>query len=495
MALLNATSIFGRPFALADDYRRVSRIFLRVLALIYLAAFASLAVQIEALAGSRGLLPLAAHLQDLHQQMGNLAYLRVPTLFWLDSSDAALQAATVAGCLFALMLLFNILPRVSLVAQFVLYLSLFHAGQLFMNFQWDYLLLEAGFLAIFLPGGPNRLVVWLFHWLLFRLRFESGASKLLSGDASWADFSALHYYFETQPLPHWGAWYAHQLPDWVLRSGVGFVLIAELLIPFLMFLPRRLRLMAAWITLLTQLLILATSNHNFFNLLTMALCLFLFDDKALGVSAREGSGWHLWKRVRPHRHFYGALTGVSGLIILATSSALMIQMLTNRPLSGTLAEAIPYLRSFGITHRYHVFPTIKTRRIEVELQGSWDGVDWQPYRFRYKPQALDERPRFIVPHQPRVDWMMWFVPLSLPLNQNWLEGLVARLFENAPPVTDQLAQNPFADRPPRYIRAELFHYRFTTTGERKETGDWWHREPLGPLLWLPWTNPHSGPGG
>jgi len=477
------------PFSIAADYRRVSRLFLRLLALIYLAAFASLALQIEALVGSRGLLPLTEHLQDAHQQMGAVAYVRLPTLFWLDAGDSALYSATVAGCVLAPMLLLGILPRLSLIGLFILYLSLFHAGQLFMNFQWDYLLLEAGFLAIFLPQGPNRLVVWLFHWLLFRLRFESGIAKLLSGDPAWSDFSALQYYFETQPLPHWGAWYAHQLPDWVLRSGVGLVLVAELLIPLLMFLPRRLRLLAAWVTLITQVLILLTSNHNFFNLLTMALCLFLFDDRAVAAAASAPA------RVvagSPGR-LYTAITGLGALLILSVSGSLLAEMVIRRSPPAVIADTIPYVRSFGIAHRYHVFPTIKTERIEVELQGSWDGIAWQSYTFRHKPQALDEMPRFIVPHQPRVDWMMWFVPLSLPMNRPWLERLAARLFENAPQVTALLKDNPFMQQPPRYIRAELFRYRFTTPEQRRATGLWWQREPLGPLLWLPWTNPAALP--
>ncbi|MEN8175351.1 MAG: lipase maturation factor family protein, partial [Pseudomonadota bacterium] len=262
MALSGA---FSGLFAPAAEMQRVSSLFLRVLALIYFSAFASLAFQIAGLAGPEGILPFADRLPVYRAELGNLAYLKYPTVFWISASDTALVGVTVAGCLLSVLLLFNIRPRAVLIGLFVLYLSLFHAGQMFMNFQWDYLLLEAGFLAIFIPGGPSRLVVWLFHWLLFRLRFLSGASKLITGDTSWSEFTALEYYFETQPLPHTGAWFAHQLPDGILMAGVVFVLFAELLIPWLMFLPRRWRLFAAWTTLLTQALIIATSNHNFFN--------------------------------------------------------------------------------------------------------------------------------------------------------------------------------------------------------------------------------------
>ena len=481
-------------FAPADDYRRVSRLFLRVLALIYLAAFGSLGLQIEGLAGSQGLLPFGAYLEEAQGQMGAGAYWRLPNLFWLDSSDGVLAGAAWAGCAFAVLLLFNVLPRLSLIALFVLYLSLFHAGQMFMNFQWDYLLLEAGFLAILLAFSATRLVIWLFHWLLFRLRFESGISKLISGDASWADLSALRYYFETQPLPHWGAWFAHQLPDWLLRSGAGFVLVAELLVPLLMFLPRRFRLFAAWVTLLTQLLIVLTSNHNFFNLLTMALCLFLFDDRAIaGAIPARSKETKAGAAPRPGRA-YRALVGAAAAVIVAASSALMAEMISGKTLPDRLSSAVGYVRAFGITQRYHVFPTIRTERLEVVLEGSADGTQWQPYRFRYKPQDVDRRPAFIVPLQPRLDWMMWFVTLNLPMNAQWLEGLVYGLFDNAPPVTGLLASNPFASSPPRMIRARVYRYRFATPDEKGITGDWWRRELLGPLIPFPWYNPAFGRG-
>ena len=478
-----STSILSLPFTLASDQLRVSALFLRVLGLIYFAAFASLAVQIEGLAGSRGILPFAAHLQALHAQMGDAAYWRVPTLFWLSAGDLALKGAAIAGCGFAVLLLFNRLPRLSLVMLFALYLSLFHAGQIFMNFQWEYLLLEAGFLALFLPGGPTRLVIWLFHWLLFRLRFESGASKLISGDPSWADLSALSHYFETQPLAHWGAWYAHHLPEGLLMAGALLVLTAELAIPFLMFLPRRLRLTAAWITLLTQVLILLTSNHNFFNLLTMALCLFLFDDRVFRGESSAPAKPAAFRRGAVH----GLLTGLIAAVTVPVSAALGLEMFGVTPPTAVTRTAA-HVRAFGQAHRYHVFPTINTRRIEVELQGSHDGISWQSYVFRYKPQALDKKPAFIVPHQPRLDWMMWFIPLSPQMNQQWLDGLVQRLFDNEEAVTSLLAENPFAGQPPRYIQAQLYHYRFTTPEERADSGDWWRREPLGPLHWLPWTD-------
>ncbi|MEJ2322282.1 MAG: lipase maturation factor family protein, partial [Gammaproteobacteria bacterium] len=241
------------------DQQLTGWLFLKLLALIYFAAFFSLSVQINGLAGPGGILPFAELLQNAEQSLGTpSAWLRLPTLFWIDAGDTALQGATMLGMLFSMMLFFNWRPVLSLVLLFVLYLSLFHAGQIFLSFQWDFLLMETGLLAIFIVKGPSRLMIFMFHWLLFRLRFLSGASKLLSGDPSWSGMTALDYYFETQPLPHAGAWYAHQLPEWVLHAGVGVTFFAELVVPFFIFLPRRFRLFAAGFTIAIQLLIIAT---------------------------------------------------------------------------------------------------------------------------------------------------------------------------------------------------------------------------------------------
>ena len=215
------TDLFGP----ATDHELTGWLFVKGLALVYAAAFASLAIQIDGLAGPDGILPLQRLLDGAFAEQGTIALLRLPTLFWLNSSDAALQGAAFAGAVVALLLALGwVRRRPALIALFVLYLSLVHAGQIFMRFQWDTLLLESGFLAIFLVDAPTRLIVLLFDWLLFRLRFLSGYFKLASGDPSWRDFSALNYYFETQPLPHIGSWYAHHLwPGW-LKAGVGFTL-------------------------------------------------------------------------------------------------------------------------------------------------------------------------------------------------------------------------------------------------------------------------------
>jgi len=470
-----------------DDYRLIVWLFPRLLGLVYLAAFASLGLQIVGLVGEQGILPLQEKLELLSDRSALDRFLTLPTLFWIDSGDGALRAACVAGCVFALMLIFGVWVRVSLIALFVLFLSVFHAGQIFLNFQWDYLLLETGFLAIFLQNG-SRAVIWMYRWLLFRVRFLSGLSKVLSGDETWADLTALNYYFEVQPLPHSLSWYAHQLPDGLLKFATGSVLFVEIIVPFMMLLPRGPRLVAAWLTLGHQGLILLTSNHSYVNPLVILLCLFLFDDRAV---RRIVPGFAL-RRIESSNRFRAepgkwnhAFAGALSLWIFFISTAQSWEMIYGRRNPEPIAWLTEHVRPFRVTSLYHVFPTMKTERIEILIEGSIDGETWRPYRFRYKPQDPDRAPRFIVPHQPRLDWMMWFLPMH-PIFLQWFEPFVRRLQENSTEVLDLLEENPFPETGPRYLRIKAFRYRFTDPQTRKRTGNWWVREDLGPFWMMPW---------
>lgn len=465
----------------ANEHQLTSWLFLKGLALVYLAAFLSLSVQIDGLAGPDGILPFGELLKHLFTEFGYSAWLKVPTLFWFNSSSLALQGAAIMGVILAVALLLGLgMQRLNLILLFVLYLSLYHAGQVFMSFQWDFLLLECGFLAIFLLNAPSHLVIFLYHWLLFRLRFLSGFSKLASGDPSWSSFTTLNYYFETQPLPHIGSWYAHQLPEWLLKSGVGLTFFAELIVPFFIFLPRPFRIFAAIVTIIMQLLIMATSNHNFINLLTILLCLFLLDDKIVGRVLPS----RLQERIRASIHTPGlllkTLTGAFAILIMAISLNAALSMLSNRPLPRALHAFTTLGPRYGIGNVYHVFPNMQTERQELLIAGSYDGIDWEPYLFRYKPDALEKTPAFIMPHHPRLDWMMWFIP---PQNEDvgyWFIPFMRALQDNRPAVTNLLAHNPFeGKKPPKLLRVVVFRYRFTTATERAQTGDWWKTEYLG----------------
>lgn len=471
-----------------NSYRLVTALFLRLLGLVYLIAFASIGVQIEGLAGSQGILPFSQQLLYLEGQLGIERYFLVPNLFWLNASDGALTGAAIAGCGVSALIMLNRWSRLCLLAAFILYLSLYNAGQLFLNFQWDGLLLEAGFLAIFLTPA-SRVVILLFRWLLFRLRFMSGISKLTMQDPSWSGLTALNSYFEVQPLPTPLAWYAHQLPEWLLKTATAATLVIEILVPFMMFLPRRWRFVAAWITILWQVLIMLTSNHSWFNILTIVLCLFLFDDKAVQhILPQRLQTWLGRQQPSPAAAGVRAsqfMVATLATFILLTSSIHFWELATLQQSSGAAGTLVDYAEAYRVVNKYHVFPTMRNERIELELSGSQDGREWKPYRFRYKPGDPNERPAIVLPHQPRLDWEMWFVTQH-PKYLHWFHSFLQALLDNSPAVTALLRHNPFPDQPPRYIRVEAWQYRFSEPEVRQKTGQWWQREALGPFTPLPW---------
>ncbi len=473
------------PAAPASQYALVCALFQRVLGVICFIAFASIGVQILGLAGSQGIQPFADVLAGLADTPGLQKYFELPTLFWLNSSDAALVGAAVAGCVASVMIVLDLWPRLAFVLVYALYLSLYHAGGTFMTFQWDGLLLEAAFLAIFLTP-KSRIAIWLFYWLLFRLRFMSGLAKLTVGDPTWSGLTALNYYFQVQPLPSPLAWYAQNLPEWLLRFGTGATLFVELVVPFMIFLPRRWRFAAAWITIFWQFLIVLTSNHNWFNFLTVALCLFLFDDRALErVLPRKLVGVLRRKPVFEPGALQRLALGGIALVTAFVSLYQFRELIRLKAETGFPGEVLTYAESFRLVNKYHVFPTMKTERIELRIEGSQDGTTWKQYVFKYKPGDPKRMPTWNIPHQPRLDWRLWFVTEG-PVHLRWFHAFLHRLLFGSPPVTALLKTNPFPDQPPRYIRVEADRYRFTTPEERKATGDWWHIEPLGAFEPLPW---------
>ena len=432
------------------------RTFLRVLGFIYFIAFTSFGVQASGLIGSRGIVPYAAYLAEMRQSLGRTAYWDIPSVLWLNSSDAALAAAWLAGAACALLTVFGYRQRAALAACLVLWLSLCAAGQDFLSYQWDVLLLEAGLLALFADDSAARF--WLFRWLLFRLMFFSGIGKILSGDPSWHNLTALRYHYYTQPLPTPLAWYMQQLPLIFHKASTAFVFVAEVAAPFLFFAPRRIRHIGAWITIALQLLILLTGNYTFFNLLTIALCLFLFIEPERR------------KRTRLH----GAVSVAVACFIGVTSGALFLELfgLDLPPGGSTLLHLIAPLR---VVNSYGLFTVMTINRPEIIVEGSNDGTNWLAYEFRYKPGNVMRAPPVIAPHQPRLDWQMWFAALENYQQNRWFVNFMRKLLEGEPAVTRLLEYNPFPQTPPKYIRARVFLYEFTRFGEK----GWWRREDKG----------------
>ncbi len=459
-------------------YATVSWIYLRLLAVVYLAAFASFGLQVLGLIGSTGILPIEDYLRAAHDYYGIAVLWQLPMVFWLYANDLVLQLACIAGSLAAIVLFFGALQRLTLSIMFVLYLSLFYAGQTFMSFQWDLLLLEAGFLAILLPGG-RTCVIWLHRWLMFRFMFLSGWVKLASHDPNWRNLTALQFHFETQPLPTALAWYAHQLPASILKAGVVATFFIELIVAFLLFLPRRARCVAAACFVLLETGILLTGNYNFFNILTIILCLLLIDDQALRSMLPKR--WSL-KPATPApigRAWRTLVTAGIGAVIVITSAALTLQTLSGKPLPTVVSRVLRPVVALRITSSYGLFAVMTTSRPEIVIQGSAGDGTWRDYSFRYKPGALHQAPRWNTPHQPRLDWQMWFAALRDRAHSPWLERLLVRLLEGSPEVLALLEDNPFEQQPPRFVRALLYDYQFTTFEERSGSGQWWTRSLLG----------------
>jgi predicted DCC family thiol-disulfide oxidoreductase YuxK len=466
--------MWGSPVR-PETYHVTSWLFLRLLGAIYLVAFASFGVQADGLIGSRGILPVTDFLRGVHDYLGASAYWNVPTLLWLNSGDVYLRVIWIAGVCLSLLLLCGVNVRGVRLGLFVLYLSLDTAGQVFMTYQWDALLLEAGFLAVFL--GPEVVIARLFRWLLCRLMFLSGAVKLLSGDPTWRNFTALPVHYQTQPLPTPLAWYFYQFPQWFQRVSVGFLFFVELGVPLLVLAPRRIRFFAAFAIVLLQVLILLSGNYAFFNFLTIALCLFAFDDTALGkvlpkrILERLSSS----PQAKQTPVVWRAVCLSVAALVLFTSGFEMVGEFSGRhwvPADAVIRTIAP----FEIVNTYGLFAVMTTSRPEIIIEGSNDGVTWLAYEFKYKPGKLTRRPPWVEPFQPRLDWQMWFAALGNYQSAPWILHFLERLLDGSPQVLGLLDRNPFPNAAPRYIRAQVYDYRFTTPEEHKVTGQWWQRE-------------------
>ncbi len=527
--------------------------FLRALGLIYLIAFVSLWTQISGLIGHDGILPTDQFMTAAQQQcdlqgIGLDRFRLVPTLCWFDSSDGFLHFQCAAGAVLAVVLILGIAPAPCLALLWLLYLSLVTVGRDFLGFQWDNLLLEAGFLAIFFaplqlvarasrPCVPSAgviqqqkltgetpvplIVLWLLRLLLFKLMFSSGCVKLFSGDLTWRHLTALTFHYYTQPLPTWIAWYANQLPVWFQKASCAAMFGVELGAPWLISAPRRLRFCGGAAIVFLQILILLTGNYTFFNWLTLALCILLLDDFALArfvpgrffkpnrrtpgapvsdpacavdtglragpeAGAPSCRGW-------PHFITVPLAAGVTILCVFQTSLTLGARPGWFFPVAVVDAWLGP-LRTFN---GYGLFAVMTTERREIIVEGSNDGVNWLPYEFKYKPGDVNRRPGFVAPHQPRLDWQLWFAALGDYRQNPWFINFCQRLLQGSPDVSALLAKNPFPDHPPYYLRAELYDYQFTNFTEWRATGlrsskavgasspqagAWWKRQLIGEYL-------------
>ncbi|HVS12856.1 MAG TPA: lipase maturation factor family protein [Thermoanaerobaculia bacterium] len=499
---------------------------LRLLGVVFLIAFVSLWLQVDGLVGSRGILPVDGYAERAREALGAARWWKLPSLVWLDPADWMLHALCAAGVALSALLALGVATVPVVAALWAAYLSLAVAGQVFLQFQWDSLLLETALCSLFLapwtwrPGRPvasrpdPALGVWLWRLLALKLMVLSGAVKLLSFDDSWWRLDALEVHFETQPLPLWTAWYAHHLAPVLQRGATLVVLVVEIAVPFLMFWNRPARRVAAGVLIGVQALIAATGSYGFFNLLSIVLCLSLLDDAAVAgivprrwrqAAARRGDlegplgGWlPAWKRgplLRRAARWSTLRSLLAGAVVLASALVAARELVWSVPprrempqvlepvaaLVGLTEPALAHLSPFRSINGYGLFRAMTRERPEIVVEASDDGESWLELRFRWKPGDLTRRPRLVAPHMPRLDWQMWFAALDPRGADAWLQGLLYRLGTAEPAVLDLLAETPFGERPPRYLRLVLYQYRFTTPAERAVGGAWWSRERLGAL--------------
>ncbi|SEL36826.1 Predicted thiol-disulfide oxidoreductase YuxK, DCC family [Stigmatella aurantiaca] len=484
--------LVGRRYVGPASHRGVRWVFLRLLGGTFLIAFTSLGRQVLGLYGTQGIRPLHETFGSEHlQRLGNRRFLQVPSVFWLGASDRALVRGCRVGQALSVALMLNVAPQPSAALLWGLYLSYVSAGRDFLSFQWDALLLEMGLLGILTapaglrPGWGRWDVpaaeVALFRVLLFRLYLGSGLSKLQSGDTSWRDLTACQYHYETSPLPTRGGWYAHHLPARAQKLSTAAVLASETALPLLIFAPRRLRQLAFGLFSLLQGGIAATGNYGFFNLQSFVLGVWLLDDAAL-----SGLLPGLPRRPAPPASPAGSwVTGALALPVLALGAS---ELLGRWAPSARVLERLEHLerfqgwaRPFRSVNSYGLFSVMTRERPEIVIEGSEDGETWKEYPFRYKVSHLEKAPRQVAPHQPRLDWQMWFAALGRP--STWFLSLLVRLLEGSPDVLALFAANPFPQRPPRAVRAVLYDYRMTDLATQRSTGTWWKRERRG--LYVP----------
>ncbi len=466
------------------SHRVSTWLFLRGLGLVYFIAFVSFATQARGLVGPDGILPLAPY---LHAVAAHVAHPRcsLPTLSWLDPDRPPLLSLAVLGAALSVGLMLGFAPWPSLALLWLLYLSVTCDGQIFMDYQWDGLLLECGLAALCVAPWtwrsrldrdpePPRAGRRLLAWLLFRLVFASGVVKLASGDPTWRSLEALRYHWWTQPLPVWTSWYLNRLPDGLQRAVGAAVLALELGVPWLI-VPPATRRFAAWGIAGLMVLIETTGNYGFFNMLTAVLCLALLRDQDWPARLLRPPAPSVPERA-PLPSRARRLQSALAITLFSLSAPLFLAQMGLDPgwpaPLWALERAAAPLRS---VNTYGLFAVMTTQRLEITVEGSDDGVVWKEYKFPWKPGDVLRRPGLVAPFQPRLDWQLWFAALEGRPNSPWFENLLERLREGSPAVLGLLSYDPFPKQGPRYLRAWLYDYRFTDAATRAATGAWWRR--------------------
>jgi hypothetical protein len=495
----------------ASDRQIPRWLFLRALGCIYFSAFFSLVFQIRGLIGPDGILPAKDYLPAVAHSLG---YVRgiwyAPTLLWLASGPHVLSALCWVGMGASVLLVLNAWPRGMLTICFLCFLSFVSAAQDFSSYQSDGMLLEAGFISLFfaprgfrpgfgLASPASRASLFLLQWEWFRIYFESGVAKIIGGDPEWRNFTAMDEYYQNGPLPTWIGWYLQHLPHWFHASAVVATLALELVLVWMLFLPRRWRVACFFIVTPWQLGVILTANYTFLNYLVLALGFLLLDDRFLlrflplgwktpfvanaipsepSDPDKPQSPLRGWRQAlhRPLKTLKLSVSGISLSWIFYATTTELIWMFSMLPLPSSPVMA---LEPFRIANRYGLFGIMTRGRYEIEFQGSNDEKTWVAYPFRYKPQDPSAPPGIYAPYQPRFDWNLWFASLG-----SWREYPIVlrtevRLLSNDNAVLNLFEKNPFPQQPPHEVRAVIWQYWFTTMSEKRTQGVWWRRQFVG----------------
>lgn len=454
------------------DYTIAVEYLPRLIAAVYFTVFASFLFQIKGLLGANGILPIQKYLTYLKHRLGISRFYHVPSLFWINSSDIALLSVVWAGMIVSLLLLiFNVYPPVLLALLFILHLSIVSTGQDFLSFGWEMYTLEITFNAILLSlATPANHMAWLsINFLLFRFFIQAGAVKLQSGDKSWRDLTAIKYHYQTQPIPNAVAWYVYKLPMLFHKLSTLIMFIIELVVPFAMLGDETTRLGVFACFFGLQLAIYATGNFSYLNHITSVLSTIL-----LGNAYLEKIGLHA---PQPHLLAPAADNVVSAIALVLI--VLQAANLWNHFMPNAIcARLLNWVRPFHLANRFGIFAIMTTKRYEIVIEGSYDGMEWKEYGFYYKPSELTRRPRRISPFQPRLDWQVWFLPFETFEASEWYQMFLVKLLQGNQDVLKLIRHNPFPNAPPRHIRTQMYEYEYSDWQTRKKTGQWWTRKLL-----------------
>ena len=458
-------------------------VLLRLLGVVYAVAFLAAIQQIIPLIGENGLLPVGIYLKAAAS--AGFGFMRLPSVFWIAHSDTALLTIAWTGFLLSVVVVAGFANAPLMTVLWFLYMSFVNVGQDWYGFGWEIQLLETGFLAIFLcplydlrpfpRRAPPVQIIGLFRWLIFRIMLGAGLIKM-RGDEAWRNGTALYYHFETQPLPGPFSRWFHFLPKPILRSGVWYNWLAELVAPWFVFWPRLARHIAGSVIIGLQVILLFSGNLSFLNWLTIVPALACFDDT-------------FWARVLPPALVRRARAAaeraepptlpmqVTAWVITGVVALLSIQPVVNLFSSNQIMNTS--FDPLNLVNTYGAFGSVGRERLNVVFEGSMDSTNWKEYPYKGLPVALDKRPPQVAPYQLRLDWQMWFAAMSTPDEYPWTYTLISKLLHNDPGAISLFADNPFPGKPPRYIRAILYRYSFIESGKF-----WWKRERLGDV-WIP----------